>query len=60
MGWGAPGPGRWITVYANPSHAFMRIGAMRFDTSGKDQTGSRWQPNSISTAGYVARHPQGL
>ena len=40
MGWGAPGPGRWITVYANPSHAFMRIGAVRFDTSGKSRTGA--------------------
>ena len=60
MGWGDPGPGRWITVYANPSHAFMQIGGVRFDTSGRDQTGSRWQPAMISTAGYVARHPSGL
>ena len=60
MGWGEPGLGRWITVYAKPSHAFMTIGGVRFDTSGRDQTGSRWQPSMISTAGYVARHPSGL
>ena len=60
MGWGDPGPGRWITVYAKPSHAFMTIGGVRFDTSGRDQTGSRWQSSMISTAGYVARHPSGL
>src|SRR5581483_5700102 len=23
--WGAPGPGRWITVYANAGHAFMVV-----------------------------------
>ncbi len=60
MGWGEPGPGRWITVYAKPSHAFMTIGGVRFDTSGRDQTGSRWQPSMVSTAGYVSRHPSGL
>lgn len=60
MAWGMPGPGRWITIYANPSHAFMQIGSLRFDTSGENQTGSRWQTSSVSTVGYVARHPQGL
>ena len=44
MGWGAPGPGRWITVYANPGHVYMEVGGLRFDTSGRaGRRGSRWQ-----------------
>lgn len=60
MGWGAPGPGRWITIYANPGHAYMQIGRVRFDTSARKRTGSRWQLSSASPVGYVARHPHGL
>ena len=26
MDWGEPGPGRWITVYANPGHVYMEVG----------------------------------
>ncbi len=58
--WGVPGRGRYITVYTNPGHAFMVIRGRRFDTSGQNQSGSRWQRTSRSTAGYVARHPAGL
>ena len=44
MGWGEPGPGRWITVYANPGHVYMEVGGLRFDTSGRaGRRGSRWQ-----------------
>ena len=60
MSWGSPGPGRFITVYANPGHAYMVIRGRRYDTSGESQTGSRWQPDSRSTAGYTVRHPPGL
>jgi peptidoglycan hydrolase-like protein with peptidoglycan-binding domain len=60
MRYGAPGRGRWITIYANPSHAFMVIRGRRYDTTGRAQTGSRWQPRARSTAGYVVRHPRGL
>jgi cell wall-associated NlpC family hydrolase len=61
MGWGAPGPGKWITVYANPSHTFVEIAGLRFDTVGAEQgTGPRWHLATVSTAGYVARHPPGL
>jgi hypothetical protein len=59
MSWGSPGPGRWITVYSNPGHAFAVIHGRRFDTSGA-QAGSRWQPTARSSAGYVVRHPAGL
>ena len=46
MSWGAPGPGRWITIYANPGHAYMVVAGRRFDTTGREQTGSRWQDDA--------------
>ena len=59
--WGAPGPGKWITVYANPSHTFAEIAGLRWDTVGDEQgTGPRWHLAPTSTAGFVARHPPGL
>jgi hypothetical protein len=61
MSWGEPGPGRFITIYASPGHAFMVVAGRRFDTSGRGQTGSRWQPTPRGAgAGYVVRHPAGL
>ncbi len=60
MSWGAPGPGRWITIYANPGHAYMVVAGRRFDTTGREQTGSRWQDTLRDTSGYVVRHPPGL
>lgn len=57
--YGAAGPGRWITIYANATHAFMTIAGLRFDTGGLS-TGTRWQPTMRSTAGFVARHPPGF
>jgi Putative peptidoglycan binding domain len=58
--YGAPGPGRYITIYANPGHAYMVIRGRRYDTSGQSQTGSRWQPDNRSSAGYTVRHPPGF
>jgi Putative peptidoglycan binding domain/NlpC/P60 family len=60
MSWGQPGRGRWITVYANAGHTFMVIRGQRYDTTGRWDTGSRWQRVDRSSAGYVARHPAGL
>jgi cell wall-associated NlpC family hydrolase len=61
MGWGEPGPGRWVTVYANPGHVYMEVGGLRFDTSGRDgRRGSRWQAARRSAAGFEARHWPGL
>jgi len=60
MSYGKPGPGRYITIYANSGHAFMVINGRRYDTSGRSSSGSRWGPGQRSTAGYVARHPSGL
>ena len=60
MHWGAPGRGRWITILANPGHAFMVVAGLRFDTSGA-RGGTRWQPaNGRSYGGFVMRHPPGL
>ena len=58
--WGDPGPGRWITVFANGGHTFMYVAGLRFDTGGLSATGSRWQGTMRSTAGFAVRHPPGL
>ncbi len=60
MTWGEPGPGKWITVYTNPGHAYMVVAGRRFDTSALRQGGTRWTNEQRSSAGFVARHPPGL
>jgi hypothetical protein len=57
---GKAGPGRWVTIYANAGHAFMTVAGLRFDTSGRDASGSRWQADSRTVAGFTVRHPPGL
>ena len=55
--YGEPGPGKWVTVYANSEHAFMYVAGIRFDTSynGTDvgpnegQSGPRWRVFRRST-----------
>jgi hypothetical protein len=63
--WGASGPGKWITVYANAGHVYMYVNIggrwMRYDTVGRSGVfASRWQPEIRSNAGFVARHWPGL
>jgi hypothetical protein len=68
--WGLPGPGRYVTVYANTGHAFMYVAGLRFDTSysGTDtgpnagQSGPRWRvsPTVPDWAAWSVRHPPGL
>ena len=60
MSWGAPGPGRYITIYANPGHAYMVVHGRRFDTTGAGGPGGRWQQAMRSSSGYTVRHPPGL
>jgi cell wall-associated NlpC family hydrolase len=56
--WGEPGPGHWITVYANAGHAWMVIAGIAFDTVGGP--GPRWHdPWVDSPEGFVVRHPAG-
>jgi hypothetical protein len=60
-GWGEPGPGKWITVYANADHTFMEIAGLRWDTVGDARgTGPRWHLAPTDTSGFVVRHPPGL
>ena len=60
MSWGSPGKGRWVTIYAAPGHVYMIVNGRRFDTTGRAENGTRWQPSDRSSAGYVVRHPPGL
>jgi peptidoglycan hydrolase CwlO-like protein len=56
--WGEPGPGQWITVYANAEHAWMIIAGLAFDTVGGP--GPRWHSSPVdSPEGFIARHPPG-
>jgi cell wall-associated NlpC family hydrolase len=58
--WGAPGPGRWLTVYASPSHAYAVVAGLRWDTVGDARgTGPRWHLAGTEPPGFVARHPPG-
>lgn len=60
MSWAEAGPGKWITTYSTPGHMYMVVAGLRFDTSGRSGTGSRWQTRMRSTQGYAVRHPAGL
>jgi hypothetical protein len=70
---GLPGPGRWITVYANSIHVFVEVAGIELNTVHGDGTqppgsGPRWQPASDIPAqvaadtggGFTQRHPPGL
>jgi Putative peptidoglycan binding domain len=68
--YGAPGPGKWVSVYGDPGHAFIVIAGIAFDTAnyggpnipGGD--GPRWRSNPLGNLAdgghYVVRHPPGL
>ena len=68
--WGSPGPGQWVTVYADASHAFIVIGGRAFDTAdfgGPNTpagTGPRWRSDPLGNlqdgGNYVVRHMGGL
>ena len=63
--WGLPGPGRWVTIYASPSHVYMYVAGLRWDTHnaagpGDGSSGIGWHPLVRSDAGFVVRHPPGL
>jgi cell wall-associated NlpC family hydrolase len=60
MSWGRSGRGTWVTTYANPSHSYMVVAGLRFDTSGLSADGTRWHTDMRSASGYTVRHPNGL
>ena len=65
---GLPGPGRYVTVYANAAHAFMYVAGLRFDTSynGTDtgpnagqagRAGGSTRPSPHGRPGPSVTHP---
>jgi hypothetical protein len=71
--WGAPGPGRWVTIYATTSptpHVFIVVAGLRLDTShngtdigpNRGEDGPRWRIlDHIPTwAHWSVRHPPGM
>jgi len=73
VNWGAPGPGRWVTIYATTAptaHVFIVIDGLRLDTShdgtdvgpNRSEDGPRWRIlDHIPTwAHWSVRHPVGL
>jgi peptidoglycan hydrolase-like protein with peptidoglycan-binding domain len=68
--YGDPGPGRWITIYADAAHAFMVVAGRAFDTADYGGpnipagSGPRWRSNptgNLADGGeYIVRHPPGL
>ena len=64
---GEPGPGRWVTIYANAGHAYIEVAGIYFDTAAGEgnppnppSTGPRWSTVGTGPAGFVERHPPGL
>jgi soluble lytic murein transglycosylase-like protein/cell wall-associated NlpC family hydrolase len=59
--YGEEGPGKWITIYANATHAYMTIAGLRFDTAGNPEgvSGPRWHVEPPYPEGFVVRHPVG-
>ncbi len=61
--WGAPGHGKWITVFANNGHTFMYVAGLRFDTVALAESGTRWSnrpADESDLASFSVRHPPGL
>jgi peptidoglycan hydrolase-like protein with peptidoglycan-binding domain len=67
--YGAPGPGKWVTIYANSNHTWIVIAGIAFDTAHfgpttPGGTGPRWLSNATGNLqdgqSYVVRHPSGL
>jgi hypothetical protein len=58
--YGERGRGTWITTYGNSGHSYMLVAGLRFDTSARRLTGTRWTDEMRSPRGYTRRHPSGL
>jgi cell wall-associated NlpC family hydrolase len=60
--YGLPGAGRWITLWANGGHVYMRVAGLWFDTAGQSSANGndRWSATRISpNAGFIEIHPAG-
>jgi putative peptidoglycan binding protein len=60
MNWRFAGSGKWVTIYANSGHVFMKVAGIRFDTTDRERDGTRWHRDMRSSAGYAIRHPGGI
>jgi 3D (Asp-Asp-Asp) domain-containing protein len=68
--YGLPGPGRWITIYANPAHVWLVIAGIAFDTASYGGppvpagSGPRWRSQALANLAdgrsYLVRHPAHL
>jgi hypothetical protein len=67
---GLPGPGRWVTVYANSAHTWVVVAGIAMDTAEYGGpplpagSGPRWRARPLANLAdgqsYVVRHPAGL
>ena len=60
--YGSPGPGQWITLWANGGHVYMEIAGLWFDTAAQSSSNGndRWSTTRVDQpSGYVERHPTG-
>jgi hypothetical protein len=59
--YGKRGKGKWITVYGAPSHGYIVVAGLRFDTAMVKGNGPRWSKKLRSTPeNYKVRHPKNL
>jgi peptidoglycan hydrolase-like protein with peptidoglycan-binding domain len=68
--YGSAGPGRWITIYADPGHTWIVVAGIAFNTAHyggpaiPKGSGPRWLSNptgNLADGGhYFVRHPAGL
>jgi 3D (Asp-Asp-Asp) domain-containing protein len=69
-GYGLPGPGRWITLYANSAHVWIVVAGIALDTADYGGppipagSGPRWRAAATANlqdgSTYLIRHPPGL
>jgi hypothetical protein len=59
--YGKRGKGKWITVYGAPSHGYIVVAGLRFDTAMTRGDGPSWSRSLRSTPeNYKVRHPPRL
>jgi hypothetical protein len=69
--YGLPGPGRYVSIYANAAHTFIYVAGLRLDTvedpawdqgPNSGRPGPRWRvsPSVPGWAAWTVRHPAGL
>lgn len=54
--WGKRGRGKWMTVFTNSGHMYLKVAGLRFDTSMTPGTGPSWSDQMRSGKGFRKRH----